>query len=275
MAEIIARGVRFHVQRLTAGGGAPVVVFVHGLLVDNLSSFYHPLAVPMHRAGVDVVLYDHRGHGLSSRPASGYTVEDAVDDLAALLAGLGVDRPVHLVGNSYGGVIALRAAVRRPDLVAALALLDAHEALGDGSDWLEDMVNSLTVAAWRFTEHDVPDQLLRAFGRRARKTARMAATVDALLNGTTLIDDLAALRPLDPAELAAVRCPVLAVYGEHSDLRAAGDHLARTLPRCRLVTLPGLSHTILREGVDLIRPLLLDWVPVPPSRADASAAVSA
>jgi hypothetical protein len=55
MADIPANGIRFHVQRLgpsappAAGPGwdGPTVVFVHGLVMDNLSSFYYTLAAPL------------------------------------------------------------------------------------------------------------------------------------------------------------------------------------------------------------------------------------
>ena len=52
---------------------APTVVFVHGLVMDNLSSFYYTLAAPLAQAGFGTVLFDLRGHGLSERPPSGYT----------------------------------------------------------------------------------------------------------------------------------------------------------------------------------------------------------
>src|SRR6266478_4331964 len=104
MADVVANGVRHHVQRL----GHPrrddhTVVFVHGLVMDNLSSFYFTLANPV-AATADVVLYDLRGHGMSERPPTGYRVADLVADLAALLDALALPR-VALVGNSFGGLV--------------------------------------------------------------------------------------------------------------------------------------------------------------------------
>ncbi|MGT2531711.1 alpha/beta fold hydrolase [Streptomyces nojiriensis] len=109
MAVVLADSLRFHVQRLPADAAAagpdrPVVVFLHGLVVDNLSSFYCPLAVPVALAGHETVLYDLRGHGRTERPPTGYDSRTAVRDLFALLGALDLGgRPVHLVGNSYGG----------------------------------------------------------------------------------------------------------------------------------------------------------------------------
>src|SRR5690606_36322148 len=115
--EVEANGQRFHVQHLTGGADAgprPQVVMLHGLVIDNLSSWYYTLANPV-ALQADVHLYDLRGHGRSSMPTSGYTVADNVDDLEALLDLWGIDGPVHLFGNSFGGVVALAFALRHPE----------------------------------------------------------------------------------------------------------------------------------------------------------------
>ena len=112
-----ANGLKLHTQHLTGGddtGRRPQVVMLHGLVIDNLSSWYYTLANPI-AMNADVHLYDLRGHGRSEMPPSGYTVEDNVDDLVALLDLWGITEPVHLFGNSFGGVVSL-----------ALARIQAH-----------------------------------------------------------------------------------------------------------------------------------------------------
>jgi len=110
-----ANGLKFHTQHLTGGqpsddgdGGErtkrPQVVMLHGLVIDNLSSWYYTLANPVAMVA-DVHLVDLRGHGRSEMPKTGYTVEDNVDDLVALLDLWGITEPVHLFGNSFGGVV--------------------------------------------------------------------------------------------------------------------------------------------------------------------------
>jgi pimeloyl-ACP methyl ester carboxylesterase len=264
MSFVEVPGVRLHVQRLTPAGraapGAPLVVLVHGLISDNLAGFYRGLAGPLSRAGADVILYDQRGHGRSGRPRDGYRLTDLVADLVALLAALGVDRPVHLVGNSYGGLVALRATLRHPELVAGLVLLDAQDTPEDDARWIEVMRNDATVAALAHEHHRPAGQYERAYGRARRKDSRLQQTIGDLLNGTTLLDDLWELTPISAPALAAVRCPVLAVYGEHSEHLPAGRFLARHLPDCTLAVLPGLTHTILLEGSPAIRSVLLPWL---------------
>ncbi|WP_064744322.1 alpha/beta fold hydrolase [Actinomadura oligospora] len=267
MPEITARGVRFHVQTLDPVGGpspsepggtdAPVVVFVHGLVVDNLASFYYRLAGPVAAAGARAVLYDQRGHGLSERPPTGYGTDDAVADLFGVLDGLGVERPVHLVSNSFGGVVALNAALARPDRVAGLVMVESYGPAERADVWSEAMLNSLARAAL-VLEYERLAAQFAAIGWRKR--SRQMAVADALVNRTSLLADIAAAQPVRPGDLARVRCPVLAVYGEHSDIRAAGRLLATHVPDCELHVLPGHAHTVLSDGTADLLALMLPWL---------------
>jgi pimeloyl-ACP methyl ester carboxylesterase len=260
MPVISANGARFHVQRLepAPGGQAPTVVFIHGLITDNLSSFYYTLAAPVAGAGARVLLYDLRGHGRSERSPDGYSTRDGVADLRALLDALDVTEPAYLVGNSYGGLIAARLALAAPERVAGLALIEASCAGASAAAWIEDMLNTLTVAALSLERERTADRL-RAAGQR--KLARLAAAADALLNGTSLIDDLAAERPLGTADLAAIGCPVLGVYGERSQLLDGAGDLRRHVPGSRVEVIEGLAHTVLRDATGPLRDIVLDWLP--------------
>jgi pimeloyl-ACP methyl ester carboxylesterase len=88
----------------------------------------------------------------------------------------------------------------------------------------------------------------------------MATNANELLNGTTLIDDLAVLAPIGPNELRAIQCPVLAVYGESSELVGAAADIARCVPECTVRVLPGLAHTVLTEATADLRDAVLDWL---------------
>lgn len=256
MAFVLANSLRFHVQRLPATAEAarpdrPVVVFLHGLAVDNLSSFYCPLAVPVARAGHEAVLYDLRGHGRTERPAAGYDSGTAVRDLFALLGALGLgERPVHLVGNSYGGTLALHAALVRPGLVTGLTLLEPPL----GGSWVEGMVDTLSAAALSLEDSPVPAELRSL---RLRKAANLTAIADDLLNRTTLIDDMAAGRTFGPADYARLQCPLLVVCGEHSELVPGARELALHAPQGALRILPGLGHDVLKETSGVLREAVL------------------
>src|SRR3954462_13609581 len=143
MADVTARDVRFHVQQLGPTDG-PKLVFVHGLVMDNLSSFYYTLAAPLARNGVHTILFDLRGHGLSERPPTGYTPADSAGDLLSILDEMAIGEPVYLLGNSYGGVVAMRAALLAPARVAGVVLVESACAGVPGEVWVEDIVNTLS-----------------------------------------------------------------------------------------------------------------------------------
>ncbi|NND76449.1 MAG: alpha/beta fold hydrolase, partial [Ilumatobacter sp.] len=69
----------------------------------------------------EVLSYDQRGLGRSAKPESDYTMADYADDAAALFAAVGWDR-CHVLGTSFGGMVALNLAVRHPHLIDRLVL---------------------------------------------------------------------------------------------------------------------------------------------------------
>ena len=254
MADTTARGLRFHVQRLGAGDRA--VVFLHGLVMDNLSSWYFTVANPVAASGARVLLYDLRGHGRSERPPAGYGVADMVADLAALLDAEGLER-VQLVGNSFGGLLALAFAIAYPERARAVVLVDAH--LSDDG-FGADMAATLGLEG---PERDrmIAESFRHWLGRHSeRKRTRLAASAEALVYGTSLVADLRASQPVTDTELARVTCPVLGLYGEASDIVAKGRHLAATLPRCELRVLPGCTHSVLWEATADVREAVVDWL---------------
>jgi len=213
MAEVTADGIRFHVQRLPAhcltGStdhpvDSPTVVFVHGLGIDNMSSFYYTLANPAAHAGADVILYDLRGHGGTERPPTGYSVEASVRDLTALLDALGVSQPVHLVGNSFGGTVALAFAMAHPVRVASVLLIEAlTEVATMGEKEWEAKLAGMIAESMRLRS------LLSGRARYDRKLDCFSAATDALVNGTTWTDDLRPQRPFSGAALRSVTFPVV------------------------------------------------------------------
>ncbi|MGW0581104.1 alpha/beta fold hydrolase [Streptomyces sp. NPDC002920] len=247
MAMVDTGAVRLHVQRLGPREGRPAigtVVLVHGLLTDSLASYYFTVAPAFAAAGLDVVMYDLRGHGRSERPADGYTLDDNVDDLEALLDRLAVTGPVHLVGNSYGGTIAFGYAARHPERAASVSLIESEPATPAWAVKLEGILGRVVTQL----AHNEPDTIAWISANRGHNTARLAKGAARLARDTTLGRDIPASRVLTEDQIAAVRCPVLGVYGGDSDLAELVPWLRSVLPDCRTVVVPGHEHSVLVEA---------------------------
>jgi pimeloyl-ACP methyl ester carboxylesterase len=144
------------------------------------------------------------------------------------------DRPAALVGNSYGGFVALEFAARRPDLVEKLVLLDAPLMDHDFSDEFEQYA----------TEEE---RLLDAGDKEAAVELNLrfwcpeiADRVRAMAVASLEYEN----EELPNPDLGAVTAPTLVAVGEHdkADFRAIAERLARELPNAELAVIPGAGH---------------------------------
>lgn len=116
--DITANGIKIHYLR-TGNGDKPVLVLSHGFSGSGWSWYETAQAL---EADFDLILPDMRGHGQSHRCAPG-KLTDLTGDLAGLITGLGLQKPI-LGGHSLGANYAARAAVEHPSLISALVLVD-------------------------------------------------------------------------------------------------------------------------------------------------------
>src|SRR5258706_8155224 len=108
-----------------AGAGGRPFMLVHGFTgaKEDFTEWLNPLAA----AGWHAVAPDNRGHGTSEKPddESQYTFDRLGTDLLELADGLwGGDAPFVLLGHSMGGMVAQVLALRVPERLAALVLMD-------------------------------------------------------------------------------------------------------------------------------------------------------
>lgn len=256
MPAVVANGIRQNHEVLLPRDGSldpPTIVCVHGILIDSLASYYFTVAQALRDAGFRVVLYDLRGHGKSEQPASGYRVDDFVEDLAGLLDALDVSAASFL-GNSFGGTVVYGFAARHPHRVAGIVAIESEPAT---AAWAAKMAANLHKAATQLGTWEATAWITARYGRDLARRAKRAAR---LLGATTLERDLPASTVLSEADIAAIECPTLALYGSKSDLAAQAAHLRALMPRCEPVVLPGLEHSVLVEAPARVLDLILGWL---------------
>lgn len=184
-----------HVAEL---GEGPPLVLLHGLFVGSLAQWYFIGAGAL-AAQRRLICIDLRGHGRSSRPADGYDLPTLARDVDRVLDHLDVTT-CDVAGHSYGGLVGLHLAARRP--VDQLVLLDAplpgppsNPALASPEALLAALPGPLQAA-------------LQGGGRRAR---RLLEGVRALAQDTTLLTDIER-ETVDDLQ----RRPVHLIYGDRS-----------------------------------------------------------
>jgi pimeloyl-ACP methyl ester carboxylesterase len=113
-----------------AGGRLPPFLLVHGLASN--ARLWDGIARRLAAVGRDSVSVDLRGHGHSDKPDHGYDFETMSGDLTGLIEALRLDHPI-VAGQSWGASVVLDLAVRKPDVVRGLVLVDgALTSLRDG-----------------------------------------------------------------------------------------------------------------------------------------------
>ncbi len=190
------------------GGDLPPVLFLHGFLMDGtmfdvqvaaLKDFYR------------CIVPDTRGFGETKESADSYTLWDLADDAVGLLDALGIDKAV-VIGMSQGGLITQRVAIRYPDRVRALVLMDT-EAEGESAegkaglyglfdDWaINGPKNFGGAAAGQLGDDEAVQQHWIA---RWEQTvpARISVPAAALIERDSVLD-----------RLSLITCPVLQIHG--------------------------------------------------------------
>jgi 3-oxoadipate enol-lactonase len=244
----------------TAGDGDPVVL-IHGFGLDL--SMWDPqwrAFAQRHR----VIRYDLRGHGGSSLPEGLYS---HVDDLLALIDFLGA-RPVHLVGLSLGGRVALRAAAQDLKAVRSLTLADpAMDGHAWSGDWLQRWrkmtdaakAGDLSQAKKLWREH-----ILFAPANTQPGVAEALRVMIDRYSGWHLGHPDPGSAPAAPVTqaLADISIPTLIAVGELdlSDFQTIARRLAQELPQAELRTIAGSGHMSNMEAPEVFNDLVLEFL---------------
>lgn len=229
------------------------VVFLHGLLGQgrNFTSIAKALQ-PQFRS----LLVDLPNHGHSAW-TDRVDYVDMADRLAQeLRTGFAADGPVHVVGHSMGGKVAMVLALRHPELVNRLVVADISPVVSDSSDEFEHLIDSLrALDLTSLTGRSEADEALR--GPIPNPTVRgfllqnlrvRGGGFNWLANLDVLRRDLPVIGGF-PEPTATFDHPVLWVAGDRSDyIRPEhAESMRRLFPRTRLITIKGAGHWVHSE----------------------------
>ncbi len=259
-------------QPAPSGSSAPPLLLVHGFTgnADDFRTQREALAEHS-----PVVIPELRGHGGSTHTGSksDYTLDALGADLIAFIEQLG-GGPVHLVGHSLAGMLALRIASLRPELLASLVLMSSTplplRGIERGALSLagrlarESGMTALATALRKRAENDdrrdaADRRIEREWGaerfwtwRRARLEAMDPVAYEAL--ALSMLE-----QPAQTAQLAAIQLPTLVLVGALDTSFLEPSRLAaREIPGARLVVLPDAGHQPQHEAPEAWRGAILE-----------------
>lgn len=256
-------GGRTNAHRLSpAGGPAAMVVLVHGAGNDALFSFAR-LVKRLLSEQLEVFTFDVDGHGRGSTTVlDPSTLRDAVPRAVRVSGAAERGVPVHLVGVSFGGALALAALGSEPAMFASAAIVAAPLHIRvTPSTIARELRLPLLKALWRERRHGGIWGSIPSFGpvKRGVYPLRLGEAPAAGAFGYVAVLNHAIDRLDLRSSAAAVEAPVLLVYGARDRIvpMAQGEELARLIRRSELLRLPDESHL---SALSAATAEIVDWI---------------
>lgn len=266
-------GERIHVE---VSGEGPPLLLIHGFGGSTYSWRDVEPALARHFRVVAVDLF---GFGFTERPEDleRYTRDGQVDLLIGVLDALGIER-AHVAGHSYGGGLAMTLAVRHPDRVMSLVLVDSTAP--SYADQRRKLVAALPAVTYVFTRAYAlrPATIRRALERAwFDDEAISAEMVDQYLERLKIEGASRAYRGLTtplvehpdsrPVRFEDLDLPVLVIWGEDDQLIPVieGRAASEQMPQARFVAIQNCGHAPMEEQpqefLDSVLPFLDHDVP--------------
>jgi pimeloyl-ACP methyl ester carboxylesterase len=242
-------------------GTGPAIVLLHAGVADRTMWTEH--LEPLADSGFRVIAVDLPGFG-EAPIAPGE--QAAWSDVLQTMDELSVERAL-LVGNSFGGAVALRVACVAPGRVSALVLISAPPPVLEPSPELEsawaaeesalergdiDAAVAAVLDAW--TLPDAPPELRARVAAMQRRAFALQADAGEVTEAPDPVEQ-------QPSVLAALDIPALVAVGERefSDFVDGAYEIAGALPQARHCVIPGVGHLAPLESPELFRELVVDF----------------
>lgn len=232
---------KVHIQELNKGA-EQTVVMIHGMF-SNLSIYYFNIA-PILAKHFHVVMYDLKSHGMSERFLDGYDLENMSSDILALMDALNIEK-AHLVGYSFGGLISLKTALKAPNRIEQVVVIEAPDPQDEKARGIIDQYSK------EFLEHYVAnftDTTKVQMGKRQmEKNHRM---YEFLFNQTTIKSDMIKEKHfLSEVDFSELKPSTLLMYGEDSNCRPTGEWLNDQIGNSELKLISGDHNIPIQEPV--------------------------
>lgn len=258
----------------TSGAGEPILL-IPGLGLDHN---YYRFGIPLLSRHLQVLAVDPRGIGRSTKSPPPYTVEAWADDFAVMIDKLAFG-PIHVLGSSLGGSMALALAQRHPGKLKSLIVVGGFSELDRAtelnfrlrlrlieklgmSDEVADYMGLWTLTR-KFINSDAGFATMRAnqANIRASSAQSYSAFVEALLKWgrcqpgqerepkfTTLLD--------------SIKTPTLVVTSDNDHLipKELSDLIAARIAGAKLVVMPGAGHIPFMEQPDEVVRIVLQFL---------------
>ena len=270
--RIEANGLTFAVD--VAGEGDTVALCLHGF--PEARQAWSEQLPALAALGWTAAAPDMRGYGDSDRPKgrSAYTLDKLVDDVVALFDALGAKKRI-LIGHDWGGIIAWQVAIRRPDLLDGLVILNApHPAVyrREYARGLRQKLRSWYVlffqlpglpelqmkrgleSALTATTKNFPADRLAGYRRNIERPGAATAMINYYRAN-------AAELGLGPIPTGKIKTPTLLIWGEddpYLDLSLT-DRNEAFVEDFTLRRLPGVSHWVCEDASPEVNRLIADW----------------
>ncbi|UII24737.1 alpha/beta hydrolase [Fulvivirga maritima] len=227
MPFIDINGLRTHYQELNPSG-KETIIMIHGIIA-NLAQFYLTIA-PELSSSYRVILYDIRGHGKTDMPASNYKIDDFNEDLLLLMSVLKIKK-AHIIGFSFGGLIALKFAFKYPKRIHKLGIIECPNPIRPTFETAQEHMKE---------DENSKNPTDKFKDRLKQRTLK-------LMNTTTITQDIDADKDIDNESISQLKPSTLLLYGTHSDCYDMATRLITHAPNTTLKEIDGDHYFIMTK----------------------------